>query len=272
MAWRGETIAAVPWAIRRPIAVDGTASASTADRDVTVTIPVHDQAFWSAVDALGYQVLFTEADGVTVIEHRRQTWDYNNKSAVFNILGDSGAGNAWGPAVANAMSVLWMYVGYTNWTDLSVVTAPAGAFTGHLCVEAPGDVIPYSPDRPDARKPTVRRSKQTAERAAYWIDVTDALPLAQKAYAGSPVLEEVLYADVTSERAGVATAIEVETAVRFAWYRNRMFIRAVVSGGTDGNDYVVRVKFGTTNPSETGEVRTMQQTILVQVRNPDDVG
>lgn len=258
---------------RFPVMVDITASASTADRDVTFTIPKGLRDFWDNVLSNGYDIRVTEQDGITELEYRRQTWDKATFSGVINALGDSGSSNAWGPPVANSASLLWLYCGNSGASDGAVITAPTGlAANGYLTAGVPSAVIRYAPEAPEATIASQVITKSASDQLTVWVDFSAALgnlpKKASNTYASSVAYEEIAYANFLVHTGGAdQAALYTEASTRF-WGRG--LVRVTIHAGTHGTDYVGILSVGTCNPDETGIVRVLYQRFLIQVRTVDE--
>jgi hypothetical protein len=124
MAWLQLSGSSEPFKARFPIAVDASALASSADKDVTVTVPKTLDLFWTTLGSDGHDLRITDADGFTVIEHKRTSFNYANRTLTIDILGD--AGNVKWQAQQSSIAWLWAYVGDAD----AAAAAPSRAASG----------------------------------------------------------------------------------------------------------------------------------------------
>ena len=251
MAWLQLTGSTEPFKARFPIAVDSSALGGSADKDVTVTFPKTLDLFWSTLGSDGHDLRITDADGFTVIEHKRTTFDYANRSLTIDILGN--AGNVKWEAQQSSIAWLWAYVGDDDAGDSAVSTSPSGQLTGRVTAEAAAEVIRVSDPTPDRGEPDNRRSKSSGERRAYWFDFSPGLRIAQRAYSERLNFEEINFVEVSSVSAGSSSSIEVETSTRFA-----------------GTALVTLIVKATTITPNDSTFQILEGRLLIQVRDQDD--
>ena len=264
VAWLQLSGSSEPFKARFPIAVDASALGSTADKDVTVTVPKTLDLFWTTIGSDGHDLRITDADGFTVIEHKRTTFNHANRSLTIDILGD--AGNVKWQAQQSSIAWLWAYVGDADEVDIYNGTSPSGQLTGKMTAEAAAEVVRVGDPTPDRARPDNRRAKASGERRAFWFDFSPGLRIAQRAYSERLNFEEINFVEVSSVSGGSASSIEVEASTRFA---GSALVRVVVSGGSDGSDHTLIVKATTITPNDT-TFQVLEGRLLVQVRDQDD--
>ena len=264
MAWLQLTGSANPFKARFPIAVDASALGGTADKDVTVTVPKTLDLFWTTIGSDGHDLRITDADGFTVIEHKRTTFNHANRSLTIDILGD--AGNVKWQAQQSSIAWLWAYVGDADASDSAVSTSPSAQLTGRMTAEAAAEVIRVDDPTPDRARPDNRRAKSSTERRAFWFDFSPALRIAQRPYSERLEFEEINFVEVSSVSGGSAASIEVEASTRFA---GQGLVRVVVAGGSDGADVTLIVKATTITPNDS-TFQILEGRLLVQIRDQDD--
>ena len=81
MAWLKLTGSDDPFRARFPIAVNASALGSSTNKDVLVTVPPTLELFWASLGTDGYDLRVTDADGITVIQHKLST-DFNHGNRV----------------------------------------------------------------------------------------------------------------------------------------------------------------------------------------------
>jgi len=266
MAWLKLTGSDDPFRARFPIAVNASALGSSTNKDVLVTVPPTLELFWASLGTDGYDLRVTDADGITVIQHKLSTgFNHGNRVCEINVFGQSGS-VAW-QAQQSSIAMLWVYVGDPDAGDAAASASVSSALTGALTAEAGADVVLVTDPTPDLARPDNRRAKSSGERRAFWFDFSPGLRTAQRAFSDRLELEEINYVEVSSVSAGSGASIEVEASTRFA---GTALVRVVVSGGSDGTDYTLIVKASTISPDDS-TYQILEGRLLIQVRDQDDV-
>lgn len=256
-----------PMQARFPIAVDNTSGAS-GNADVTVTIPVTLAEFWERVDASGVQVRVTDADGVTAVSYKWSAFTLATKTATLEIHGSAGS-SKWS-AAASAVPILWLYVGDPDATSGATGTTIGGSpLTGAVTAEAPTKVIDVSPPAPGRERPAAARSQASTERRGYWFNLTPALRPSTRTSDAHSEHEELDHIEVSTTTGGSSASLEVEGATRVQ-YNLGTYVRAVVTGGTDGSDYTLIVRCRTTVPGDSDGFQIIEGRALIQIRDADD--
>ena len=270
MAWLKLTGSDDPFRARFPIAVNASALGSSTNKDVLVTVPPTLELFWASLGTDGYDLRVTDADGITVIDHKLTTsgalsYSHANRLCEINVFGQSGA-VPW-EAQQSSIAMLWVYVGDPDAGDAAATASVSSALTGAMTAEAAADVVLVTDPTPDRARPDNRRAKSSGERRAFWFDFSPGLRTAQRAFSDRLELEEINYIEVSSVSAGSGASIEVEASTRFA---GTALVRVVVSGGSDGTDYTLIVKASTISPNDS-TYQILEGRLLIQVRDQDDV-
>lgn len=240
------------YAFRVPIIVDGSAT-TAGSKDVTWTAPKTLQPFWRGIQSTGYDVRFTNADGVSPLNYNRASFNYATNTAQFDI-------DAATMAEDNSMFVLWCYFGYASATDGSTSPTISGALTAYALEGGPTrNVVGLIPE--DAGQTTPSRSIQVneADVTLIWWQ----LPLLNQRSAGQ------LYNDKPGWEGpdwfkGTVTAggpTHNTSAMRLTYSNGRLYLRSTFSGGSTGNDYYAGVIMATT------EGRELQSRITVEVQD-----
>jgi hypothetical protein len=150
------------WPYRLLVSVDFSAW-SSGSNDITITIPVGLDIFWTTVLASGYDVLFTESDGVTKLTSKRTSWTYASKVGVFEI-------DAVTPTKVCIKS-LWMYWGNASATDQSGAPTIGSPINGYLHAFGPtAPLIRVVPDRTGALLPSQSFSMSDEETRNVYVD------------------------------------------------------------------------------------------------------
>ena len=269
MAWLKLTASDDPFRARFPVAVNASALGSSADKDVTFIVPPTLELFWASLGTDGFDLRVTDADGITVIQHKLttsggQAFNHANRLCEVNVFGQSGS-VAW-EAQQSSIAWLWVYVGDPDAGDAAVSASASSPLTGALTAEAAADVVMVTDPTPDRARPDNRRAKSSGERRAFWFDFSPGLRTAQRAFSDRLQLEEVNYVEVSTVSAGSGASIEVEASTRFA---GTALVRVVVAGGSDGTDYTLIVKASTISPNDS-TFQILEGRLLIQVRDQDD--
>ena len=152
----------------------------------TVTIPPAWDGFWGAVESTGYDIRFTQPDGVTLVVYERVTWDYANKIGVFRLTSLS---------VSNSTTpfCVWMYYDYAAAADVSTaVAASMSPGTGYLYLGTPEPgAIAMVPDPAGATQAGTRIPLSVSQPVTVWFQVRAAdLPTRDRPHKGSVKLDE----------------------------------------------------------------------------------
>jgi len=219
---------------RAPIVVDGSATAA-GTVDATITIP-ETHPFWLTVQSTGYDVRFTTNNGYTLLAYNRRTWTYASKVGVFDI-------NAITHHTTNTMTVIWIYWGYAAAADGSTSPSISGALNAYLYVGAMADpqfAIRLEPV--GSTSPTQQVQKTTSEALAL-------------SWQFPPMIKRTIPWEGTLDFEGPRTLSSgtspglshLTSQLRLGLDRDRLFIRSLFSGGTDGTNDDAYVQVVTTD-------------------------
>lgn len=269
MAWYKRPSSTDPFRYRFPVAVYN--SIATANRDVQVTIPPELDQFWENIDSSGFEIRVTDSDGVTLLEYNwasSPAFNKTNRVGVLEVYGGSGSVN-WS-AQTGAVNLLWVYVQDADATDGSTAGTLSSALTGYVTAAAPRDTILAGAPPAGRSTPPARRSQRTTDKRGYWFRLDDSvLRSARQAYNGHGQWEEVDYVTVAASTNGSGSLTPDLAAVRFVYDRG-FYIQAVVSGGTDANDYTLLNTITTTAPNDAADTQIVSGVALIQIRDADD--
>lgn len=269
MAWLKLSGSTDPFTFRFPVAVYN--SGSTANKDVTVVIPPELEQFWTAIDASGFQVRVTDSDGVTQLQYdwaSSPAFNSTTRAGTLEIYGASGS-PTWS-AVGSAVSLLWIYVGDSDAGDGSTSASTSTPLTGYVTAAAPRAVIVAGSPPPGRATPPDRRSQRTTDKRGIWFGLDrNVLRTLRQPYNNHPQWEEVDRVTVTASTNGSGTLTPDLDAVRFV-DDNGFYVQAVVSGGTDANDYTLLTTISTVAPNDDADAQTASGVCLVLVRDADD--
>ena len=232
MSWYSST-----WGYRLPVTIDNTSGATSFD--ATVTVPFDSEIFWSNVESDGHDVRFTKSDGVTLLAYNRATWNYANRSGVFDVDSVTCASN-------DATAVMFVYFGNSAATDGSTSPSISSAKTGTIEVAcASGQTVLLAPFRPGAT-----------------IDCRRALQPRCEAYQNSRRYEEIDYIGVQVTSGGS------DDAGRYDETKTRLidpgFAKVRIKSGSSGTDYTLVVTVGTST------TRVLQARAIVDVQDIDE--
>lgn len=234
---------------RAPIVVDGSATAA-GTVDATITIP-ETHPFWLTVQTSGFDVRFTTNNGFTLLAYNRRTWTHASKVGVFDI-------DAITHHTTNTMTVIWVYWGYAAATDGSTAPVIAAALNAYLYEGA--DFAPTF---------AVRQEEFGATSSPQSIQKTSSEILGL-CWSLPRLIPREVPLEGTNDWEGPRTLVagggpgptpHDTSTIRLFSARNRLFMRSLISGGTDGNDYDVYIRVTTT------EGRTLQGTIVMRVED-----
>ena len=246
MSWYSST-----WGYRLPVTIDNTSGATSFD--ATVTVPFDSEIFWSNVESDGHDVRFTKSDGVTLLAYNRATWNYANRSGVFDVDSVTCASN-------DATAVMFVYFGNSAATDGSTSPSISSAKTGTIEVAcASGQTVLLAPFRPGETIAQQKVVKSATEEIDVWIDCRRALQTRCEAYQNSRRYEEIDYIGVQVTSGGS------DDAGRYDETKTRLidpgFAKVRIKSGSSGTDYTLVVTVGTSTP------RVLQARAIVDVQD-----
>ena len=243
------------WAKRAPIAVDNTTGGSGAN-DVSITIPNNWDDFWDNVASNGFDAIIVGSDGRTLTTFQRQTWNYANKLATFEV--DNYL------LTASTMQLLWIYWSGDSSSDLSGSFTASSAKTGYVTTTGPGPVrINSQHQRPGATLPAQPIAKGVGETLDLWWGSRQLLTMRRQPSAGSLVEEEIDRVKIQVLSGGSDQAsMHTDSSTRFVETQDRqIYVRTRLTGGADDTDYTSELQITTTDGQE------IRPRCLLQVRD-----
>ena len=252
MSWYDET-----WSFRAPIAVNNTGGGTPID--ASVTIPSTWDEFWGTVLSTGFDVRLVAADGVTMLTFKRTTWDYANKSAIFEI-------SAWAPGSSDATCQAFLYWGRVAPVDEAtspVITSPK---LGTIELGFPvGTVVDARREAPGTTSPSQVIHKTANETIFVYIALDGVLARRSTRGNGSFLYEELQWVQVkVTDAAADQPGMYDETKTRIIEHRRRRYLRGQIAAGTAGENYTLE----TTIRTSLGQQHELRH--LIKVRTPAD--
>lgn len=251
---------------RAAISVVTTGTSSTAD--VIFTPSDAWDEFWQAIDASGYGIRVTEADGVTALAYAWTGFNKTTKSGTIQIDG------APTPNTAGKCVLYWVYYDTDSPTDgSSAVTIASPLTAAHERTRPdPARTFAAAPQPPGALTPLYRMAKRTDDAVFVWFEYTDVLQQLAQAYNGRLQWEEAAVASVEVLDSTGAAVGSMTSAADQRWVvvrdgaRERVYLRVRVQAGTDGAVYTLVSTVLTDSPSES-PYRTTTAAVAVHVRD-----
>ena len=262
MAWLSST-----WRRRESITIVTDSTAST--RDVEAVVPNGWDEFWDAIDANGYNIRVTGADGVTPIVYR---WTGFNKT---NRVGTIQLESVPTPTTAGRAVLIWLYfsAAAVQADGAGAVTVTSG-LTGYI---ERGSPVPAQTFRvvaqpPGNTIPTRRIGKLSSVSTFVWLDFGEALEPASGAYNGSLAWEEPSVANVAVLDTSAAAVASMTADADMRWVtrrvgtRERIFLRLRLKAGATANRYTLVGQFQTSTPNAAPH-RVIEDRIGIDVRD-----
>lgn len=250
------------YASRQPIAIDNVGGAGGV-ADIEITIPKRWDEFWEAVESTGYDVLFTDADGVTILTYERTTWTYATRTGVFQI------DNYTLPAEGTCL--IWMYFDYSGASDGSSSFAPGALKNGYIDLQKPNDrqkQVSMASEPKGRSRPSREVHKETATETDLFFGPfgPDVLSASTGSYADHSNWEEIDYVQFGVEAATVEQAAEMdETKTRFIQDQDGLvWVKARIKAGTTAADRTAHLKVGTVDPNALTRVIEKKAYIAVK--------
>jgi hypothetical protein len=266
MSWYTES--ANTWHRRHAITVRDLTGGSPGSFDIEFTMGQQHAEFWANIQSNAYDLILTQADGVTTINHKRAAFNYAGQTATIqldNASLDRAAGDA-------RLHLLWVYFD----AETTVSVDPASVFTASSPLAAavwPGkirDALVIPPQMVGDDKPRMIQQKTSTDEAQINIDLRHFLDLADTEINGSNAYDEVAWIEFSGETATVETSLW--NGLALAYDLTGRYLRAVFTGGTTATDYVQWCRVAVANPDEkvngtTEPKKVYDQRLIVQVRN-----
>lgn len=214
-----------------------------ASSDVRISIDAEHDEFWDNVRSDGFDVRFV--NGSNFVEtYKRTTWDYANKSAVFELNGITFLG------VANEVNVRWMYWGNANAADGASLPTIGTTIPGVVHLGRPqGAIYQAQLPRPGATTPLDEFGKTTTDEMLIWCDLSDILEKSSTPLNGHNGWEAPHSLVMDVQQGGVSQAGLFDAArCRFVELApGEIYVGLFVKGGTDANDYTIVPRIQTTH-------------------------
>ena len=261
MAWYGTS--SNSWKKRLDVAIDGT-SATAGANDVSIVIPPTLDVFWDNIQADGFDIVVTDADGVTVLTHQRTGFTYASKALTIEI-------DNYDLPVSGVIGRVCIYFDSVTTVvgDPSGSFTPSSALTGKVIAEQPTVSYKLRQEQPGRTRPSIQLHKNAAERRSIWFNPWPLMQRASGTINDRPLYEEVSWVTFSVDASGspVSAAFD-EPRTRF----QGGLVRATLQAGSSGTDYTGILTIGTTTPddrttSSQAAVRIFQQRLLIAVQD-----
>lgn len=242
---------------RHPITV---ANDGTATVDVEIDIPEHWDHFWDNVRSDGFDAILTAADGVTVLDFLRVSFDVPTRDATMQI----GALDV--AADADTDSLVWLYYG-----DAAAADEAGAPVIGSTVPGVPYLGLPTEPAVNVTRRPRQRLSdvvdKASSEVVYVWFHLDSLLEKRLHTDGGALRWEEIKDAKVTVLEDGEARSTMTGLTHKYAIdARGRLFVGAGIQAGIDSHDFTISLEVGTTIPPAANH-RILNPRALLRVRD-----
>ena len=264
MAWLDST-----YKKRRAFSVVTTSSGSTVD--VVLTIPPGWDEFWDGIDANGYGIRFTEADGVTPIDYQLQTWTPASNIAVVNL------DDVPMPGSTDKCVLLWMYYAPTGTaTDgsTSFTLGASGTASMEMAQPDPASAIRIREQTPGQTVPDSRIAKSEDEVRDVFFALTRTMQPASTTYNGRRQWEEPGVASIEVQDSSGTPVASMNEVSAMRWVsvdrgggRQDVYLRARVKAGTTATKYTLIATVLTATPQSSPTYRTLTTPLGVQVKN-----
>ena len=242
---------------RYPVTVANDGSSTV---DVEITVPPRWDHFWGNIRSDAFDVILTAADGVTVLDFQRSSFNLATRTLVlqvgaFPVLND-----------ADTESLIWLYYGDAAATDEAGTPVIGATVNGVVYLGQP--TVP----RIDVtRRPRATLSdivdKSTDEIVYIWFHIGQLLERQRHPDGGSITFEEVKDVRVQVIEDGAVRPGMAGLVSKFALDQSdRLWVGAGVQAGISDQDFTVSVRIGTEIPSQTNH-RVLNPRALLRVRD-----
>lgn len=228
------------WSYRFPIVVDNS-SAHAGTIDVTASIPVTFDHFWTNVLSNGNDIRVTGPNGVTLVTYDIDTFNTSNRTGTIEI--DNATVTA-----ADDCTVFWVYYGNSGASLGNTTFSPSTPKTGTIALESPlgARLVQVFPEPAGRLRPTTELSKSSAEYIDVYFDITQMLRTRYRASQSTARYEEIASFTFTVTTGGATQAAMVDASKNAVIEINhRIYVRCRVQGGSDGTDYTLDLRFRT---------------------------
>ncbi len=212
---------------RFPVVLDGSATtAGTVDAQIDLTGTAAE--FWATIQSDADDVRVARADNIEGISYDLESLNYAGKTVTIELDGVA-------HHVTNTMTVVWLYFGDSDATNLEEGITTSSPLTGYTLFTGPGEEPIYSLGSPaGTTAPVNRRQKRSTEAIFVWFAVG---PFGDLAY---PYEDRALPPEGPQSLA-VTPPIGITAATSsirlYQAPSGEVFARVTVSGGTSPNDY-----------------------------------
>lgn len=252
---------------RRRVAISVVTTATASTADVEFTPPDAWDEFWAAIDASGYGIRLTEADGVTPLTY---AWSGFNKTTKAGTIQIDAAPT---PSTAGKCVLYWLYYDVTSPTDGSSAVTISTPLTAALDLARPdpAQTIVVRRQNPGEDLPQYTTAKAPDAQIFVWLDFGEIVQIVDAPYNGRLSWEEPAVAEVSVvDTSGSAVAsMNDETAMRWVSVRDRgrdrVLLKLRLKAGTDSTWYTLIGGVQTSTP-DLSPYRTISESIGVYVR------
>lgn len=251
---------------RRRIAFSTVTTATASTSDIVFTPPDGWDEFWDAIDASGYGVRLTEADGVTALTYAWTGFDKSTKAGTIQIE------SAPTPVTAGKCVLYWLYYDIDSPTDGSGSVSISSPLTARLDMAAPDPeaTIAVRPQVPLQLAPPTKLAKGTADELYVWLDFSRIVQRVSMPYNGRLQWEEPAVGSVEVQDTSGSTVASMTDAADMRWVsirqgaRDRVLLKLRVKAGASATKYTLIGEFFTATPDES-PYRTIEERIGIYV-------
>jgi len=253
---------------RRRICISAVTTATSSTADVEWDVPAALTEFWDTIDASGYGIRVTKADGVTAISYAWSGFNKTNKTGTLQLDG------APTPITADKCVMYWVYYDIDSPTDGSSAVTIASPIDAYVDMGRPDPARTFKviPQPNGATTPLGRFGKSTDDSFLIWFDFGDIIQSADQPYNNRPQWEETAVAECEVLDSDGNAVASMTTAADMRWLsvregqKDRMYLRMRVKAGTDLNEYTVRTEVFSETPDES-PYRTITSRVACDVRD-----
>lgn len=251
---------------RRRVAISVVTTATASTSDVVFAPPDGWDEFWNLIDASGYGIRLTEADGVTALTY---AWTGFNKA---NRAGTIQIESAPTPSTAGKCVLYWLYYDVDSPTDGSGSVSIGSPLTASLDMAAPDPeaTVLVRPKVPLQTAPGTKIAKSTTDELYVWLDFSRIVQRVSTPYNGRYQWEEPAVAAVEVQDTSGSTVASMTDAADMRWVsirqgtRDRVLLKLRVKAGTTATKYTLIGEFFTATPDES-PYRTIEERIGIYV-------
>lgn len=248
----GPTWLGTAWKQRVPVTIDAATGASTGTVDIEISVPDEDD-FWNNVEATGYDIVPTDADGINVLSFALSGFDADARTCTVQI-------DAFALDTGSKQHMIWLYWNNSGAGDLSSAVTITSAIAGYIQFGVPRNaiIIPARDFEVGSTEPPTIRVKAPNATADYYWDITDVLLPREFRHNDGLGYEGVTYA--TSTISATGTGATSDAATRFVQANGRIYVKVRVTAGTSGTDETLIL----TVKTELGRILEFRATLDVQ--------